>query len=44
MNAIFIELSDGSVYVAKTPPTETWEKPMDLKDEVILDLYNQLKQ
>lgn len=36
-NAFFIELSDGSVYVAT-------KDPKDDKDKVILDLFNQLNK
>jgi len=43
MNSIFIELSDGSVYVARLEPKTASEDPLTDKEKVILDLYRQLK-
>lgn len=44
MNAIFIELTDGSVYVARLEPTTASEAPLTDEDKVILDLYRQLEE
>ena len=43
MNAIFIELTDGSVYVARLEPKTASEAPLTDKEKVILDLHRQLE-
>ena len=43
MNAIFIELTDGSVYVARLEPKTVTEAPLTDKEKVILDLHRQLE-
>lgn len=43
MNAIFIELSDGSVYIARLEPETGSEDPLSIQEKVILDLHRQLE-
>lgn len=43
MESIFIELTDGSVYVSRLEPTSASAKPLSDKEVVILDLYRQLE-
>jgi hypothetical protein len=43
MNAILIELTDGSVYLARLEPETTSEDPLTDKEKVILDLHRQLE-
>ena len=44
MNAIFIELSDKTVYLAKLEPKLPSEQPLTDKDKVILDLHKQIEE
>ncbi|MGK0446547.1 MAG: hypothetical protein ACJA2M_000316 [Polaribacter sp.] len=43
MNAIFIELTDGSVYVARLEPDTASQDPLTNEEKVILDLHRQLE-
>ena len=44
MNAILIELTDKTVYLAKLEPKLPSEQPLTDKDKVILDLHKQIEQ
>ena len=44
MNAILIELTDGSVYVARLHPNTASQDPLTYKEKVILDLHKQIEE
>jgi len=44
MNAIFIQLSDDTVYVARLEPKTPTEAALTIQEKVILDLHRQIEE